>query len=251
MAGADVLRTIHPLVKLALCLAWIAACLTIFDPRFQIATVLIAAAALILLGRASPLLVLALTIPFALFGIGFLTTNLAFHREADFARHVAAHSVLASPGWSVGVTLFLRTIAIGLMSALFAVTTEPGAFVRTLMARAGLSPRIGYALFAVLQLVPDLAAEARQIRLAHAMKRGRPPRRLIGPVESASLLIPLLAFAIRRAGRAAVALEARGLRRADPRTIVNVPAFRRRDLWFAVAAGGLFSLLIPGVLALQ
>jgi energy-coupling factor transport system permease protein len=238
-----VLKTIHPLVKLALCLTWIAACIAVFDPRFQLGTVLIAAAALILLDRISPILVLALMVPFALFGIGFLTTNLAFHEEADFARHVATHSLFASPAWSAGVTLFLRSIAIGLVSGLFALTTDPGGFVRALMAHAGLSPRIGYALFSVLQLVPDLAAEARQIRLAHAMKRGRPPRRIIGPVEAARLLIPLLAFAIRRAGRAAIALEARGLGRTGPRTLISVPAFRRRDLAFMVAAGGLLGTL--------
>jgi len=245
------LKTIHPLVKLALCLAWIAACLAVFDPRFQLTTMLIAAAALILLDRVSPALVLALMVPFALFGLGFLTTNLAFHREADFAQHIAAHSVFSSPGWSVGTTLFLRAIAIGLVSGLFAVTTDPGAFIRTLMAHGGLSPRIGYALFSVLQLVPDLAAEARQIRLAHAMKRGRPPRRLVSPVEAARLLIPLLAVAIRRAGRAAIALEARGLGRASPRTIINVPALHRRDLWFAISAGGLLVLLLAGVVALR
>jgi energy-coupling factor transport system permease protein len=243
------LKSMHPLVKLALCLVWIAACLAVFDFRFQIATVLIAAAALILLDRVSPILVLGLMVPFALFGIGFLTTNLAFHKEADFAQHIAAHAAFASPGWSVGTTLFLRAIAIGLVSGLFAVTTEPGAFVRTLMAHGRLSPRIGYALFSVLQLLPDLAGEAQQIRLAHAMKRGRPPRRLVGPVEAARLLIPLLAFAIRRAGRAAIVLEARGLGRAGPRTIINVPALHRRDLWFAIGASGLLVLLLAGILA--
>jgi energy-coupling factor transport system permease protein len=242
-----VLKTIHPLVKLALCLVWITACLAVFDLRFQLATILIAAAALILLGRMSPILVLALMIPFALFGIGFLTTNLAFHREADFAQHIAAHSVFTSPAWSVGVTLFLRTVAIGLVSGLFALTTDPGALVRALMAQARLSPRIGYALFSVLQLIPDLAAEARQIRLARAMKRGRAPRRLLGPIEAASLLIPLLAFAIRRATRAAIALEARGLGRAGPRTLIGVPRFRRRDLAFAVTMVGLLSLLVAGI----
>jgi hypothetical protein len=46
--------------------------------------ILIAAAALILLDRVSPLAVLALVVPCALFGVGFLTTNLVFHKEADF-----------------------------------------------------------------------------------------------------------------------------------------------------------------------
>jgi energy-coupling factor transport system permease protein len=238
------LRSIHPLVKLVLCLAWIASCVAVLDPWFQVITILVAAAALILLDQVSPIRVLVLLIPFAFFGAGFLTTNLVFHREADFARHVAAQSILAAPGWSVGVTLFLRAVAIGLVSSTFALTTDPGALVRSLMLHCRLSPRIGYALFSVLQLVPDLAAEARQIRLAHAMKNGRAPRRLLGPIEAARLLIPLLAFAIRRAGRAAIALEARGLGRARPRTIAHVPRLWRRDLLFTVAMGGLLSLLL-------
>jgi energy-coupling factor transport system permease protein len=237
------LKTINPLVKVAVCLGWMVACVAIFDPRFQLATILIAATALMLLDRASPLLVLALMVPFALFGIGFLSTNLLFHAEADFARHVAEGKAFASPGFSAGVTLFLRAIAIGMVSALFALTTDPGAFVRALMAHCGLPPRVGYALFAVLQLVPDLAAEARQIRLARAMKRGRPPRRIMSPWEAGGLLIPLLAFAIRRAGRTAIAMEARGLGRARPRTIARVPPIRRRDFLFATSAAGLLSML--------
>jgi energy-coupling factor transport system permease protein len=243
------LKTIHPLVKLTFCLAWLAVCLGVFDPRLQLATILVAATALILLDRVSPILVLTLMLPFALFGFGFLTTNLAFHREADFARHIAEHALFAPPGWSVGLTLLLRTIAIGLLSALFALTTDPGDFVRALMATARLSPRIGYALFSVLQLVTDLAAEARQIRLARAMKRGRAPRRWIGPIETARLLIPLLAFAIRRAGRAAIALEARGLGGSGPRTLIKVPELRRRDLVFSFATTALLALMLAVVVA--
>jgi energy-coupling factor transport system permease protein len=243
------LKTINPLVKVVICLGWMSACVAIFDHRFQLATILIVAAALILLDRVSPFLVLALMVPFALFGIGFLTTNLVFHEEADFARHVAAQAAVASPGLSAGLTLFLRAIAIGMVSALFALTTDPGAFVRALMAHCRLSPRVGYALFSTLQLVPDIAAEARQIRLAQAMKRGRPPRRIVHPGEAASLLIPLLAFAIRRAGRTAIAMEARGFGRARPRTFVRVPPFRRRDLFFAISAAGLLSMLIIALLS--
>lgn len=238
------LKTINPLVKVVICLGWMVACVAVFDQRFQLATILVVAVTLMLFDRASPFLVLALMVPFALFGIGFVTTNLVFHEEAAFAQHVAEGNAFASPGFSAGVTLFLRAIAIGMVSALFALTTDPSAFVRALMAHCGLSPRVGYALFAVLQLVPDLAAEARQIRLAHAMKRGRTPRRIMGPGEAAGLLIPLLAFAIRRAGRTAIAMEARGLGHSSPRTIARVPAFRRRDFLFAVLAAGLLSILV-------
>lgn len=238
------LKTINPLVKFVLCLTWMVVCIAVFDLRFQIATILLVTAALILLDRVPPLLVLLIMVPFALFGFGFLTTNLVFREEADFARHVAEQTVFNSPAFSAGLTLFARAIAIGMVSALFALTTDPGAFVRTLMAHCRLSPKVGYALFSALQLVPDLAQEAQQLRLARAMKRGRPPRRIPGPLEAAGLVVPMLAFAIRRAGRAAIAMEARGLGRGGKRTLTRVPPFRSRDLWFGLAATALLSMLV-------
>ena len=90
-----------------------------------------------------------------------------------------------------------------------------------------------------MQLVPDLAAEAQQMRLARAMKSGRRIRRIPGPVEVAGLVIPLLAYAIRRAGRTAIAMEARGLGPDIPRTILNAPGFHARDwtdAWLASLA---------------
>ncbi|WP_210497288.1 energy-coupling factor transporter transmembrane component T family protein [Microvirga antarctica] len=239
-------RTLNPLSKVAVCAVWLVAAILIFDARFQIGAILIVCIVLVALERTSPLLLLGLMVPFSLFGLGFLTTALLFREDSAFALHVAGESVFGSPAASAGVTLFLRAVACGMISAFFALTTDPGAFVRGLMAHARLPPRFGYALFAALQLVPDLAAEAQQMRLARAMQSGRVLRRLPGPVEAGSLVIPLLAFAIRRAGRTAIAMEARGLDAHGPRTIMAVPPFEWRDAGFAAVAmivlGGLIVL---------
>lgn len=241
------LKTVNPLVKLAVCLIWLAAAVFVFDPRFQLAVILIPVSALVLFDRVSPLRVFALMLPFALFGFGFLTTSVLFRKEADFAAFIASGQPFASPAFSAGITLFLRAIACGMVSVLFALTTDPDAFIRALMAYAKVPPRIGYALFSVLQLLPDLLAEAREIRLARAMKRGRAPRRFPGPLETASLVIPLLAHAIRRAGRTAIAMEARGLGLSRHRTIIHVPPFRGRDLAFAAGALALLVVFVAGV----
>jgi energy-coupling factor transport system permease protein len=229
------LRNLNPLVKLGVCLLWLTAAVLIFDPGFQAATIVAIALALIFINRNSPVAILALMAPFALFGFGILTTNLLFRRDSAFAVALAGETLFASPAFSAGVTLFLRSLACGMISALFALTTDPGAFVRSLMAYCRLSPRVGYALFAVMQLVPDLASEAQQMRLARAMKSGRRPPALPGPREASSLAIPLLAYAVRRAGRTAIAMEARGLS-TGPRTLANVPQFTRGDAVFVVLA---------------
>lgn len=236
------LKALNPLSKLFVCCVWLAACVLVFDLRFQLAAILVPALALVALNRTSPLVLMALMVPFGLFGFGFLTTSLLFRQESDFALRMAGESLLASPQFSAGVTLFLRALACGMISVFFALTTDPGLFVRALMRHAGLPPRIGYSLFAAMQLVPDLAGEAQQMRLARAMKSGGRLRRIPGPVEAASLVIPLLAFAIRRAGRTAIAMESRGLGPDTPRTIMNAPGFRVRDAVFCVVALGALAL---------
>ena len=236
------LTSLNPLSKLVACCLWLAAAVLVFDPRFQLAAILVPALALVGLNRTSPLVLLALMVPFALFGFGFLTTSLLFRQESDFALRMAGESLLASPAFSAGITLFLRALACGMISLFFALTTDPGLFVRALMRHARLPPRVGYSLFAAMQLVPDLAGEAQQMRLARAMKSGRFPRRIPGPFELMSLVIPLLAFAIRRAGRTAIAMEARGLAPDAPRTIMNAPAFHGRDGIFMAVALGMLGL---------
>ncbi|QRM28530.1 energy-coupling factor transporter transmembrane protein EcfT [Microvirga sp. VF16] len=240
------MKALNPLSKLVVCCIWLIAAVLVFDPRFQLAAILTPALVLVVFNRTSPLVLLALMVPFALFGFGFLTTSLLFRQESDFALRMANESVLSSPEFSAGVTLFLRALACGMISVFFALTTDPGLFVRALMQHAGLPPRIGYSLFAAMQLVPDLAGEAQQMRLARAMKSGRRLRRIPSPFELIGLVIPLLAFAIRRAGRAAIAMEARGLSPDAPRTIMNAPAFHGRDGVFVVAALAVLGLCGAG-----
>ena len=174
MAAPDslVLSRVNPLVKLGVCLAWLVAAILIFDPAFQSATIALVVVVLIAFNRTSPGAILLLMVPFALVGVGILTTNLLFHRVSPIGTGPAGGTLFTLPSVAAGVTLFLRSIACGLISALFVLSTDPGSFVRALMAYCRLPARMGYALFAVMQLVPDLAAEAQQMRLAAAMKSG-------------------------------------------------------------------------------
>eukprot|EP00873_Tetraselmis_striata_P030576 jgi/Tetstr1/450840/TSEL_037876.t1 len=177
--------------------------------------------ALVLVGiqRVPPLLLLALMVPFILFGMGFVTTNLLFRQDSDFAMHIAGGDN-GGGALSAGLTLSLRALAIGTISILFALSVDPGAFVRALIAYLRFPARLGYALFVAMQLMPDLLAEAAQMRMARAMRAGRPMRRIPGPREMAALAVPLLAFAVRRAGRSAIAMEARGFGATPTRTML-------------------------------
>jgi energy-coupling factor transport system permease protein len=240
--GCVMLRALNPLSKLLVCAAGLVASVLVFDARFQIALIALTGLSLVVLNRTSPLLLLALMVPFCLFGFGFLTTSLFFRQDSDFAIRVAGEALLTSPAFSAGLTLFLRAVACGMISAFFALTTDPGSLVRGLMVHVRLPPRIGYSLFAAMLLVPDLASEAQQMRIARAMKTGRRIRRVPGPGEIISLVIPLLAYSIRRAGRTAIALEARGLSPNGPRTVMNAPQFSLSDITFTITALGALAL---------
>ena len=167
-------------------------------------------------------------IPFGLFGMGFWTTSLLFHRESGYAVQVARETIVGSTTCSAGAVLFLRSVACGMISAFFVLTTDAGALVRALMFYGKLTPRLGYALFTGMQLVPDLVSELHEMRLARAMKSGCFLTRLPRPREAVSLVVPLLAFAIRRAGNTAVSLEARGLFPNRVRTIFERSGLRTR-----------------------
>ena len=105
------MHQVNPLTTLAVCAAWIVAAMIILDARFLIFTIVLFASALLVMRRTSPLTLLLLMIPFALFGLGFVTTNLLFRQEADFANMVSAEAPVSSDALSAGLTLALRAIA--------------------------------------------------------------------------------------------------------------------------------------------
>ncbi|MFQ6550332.1 energy-coupling factor transporter transmembrane component T family protein [Aestuariibius sp. 2305UL40-4] len=222
------LKSAHPLPKLALCLAWIVASLIVFRLSFQIA--LFAAATLLLLFDARIPLprLLFLMVPFALFGFGFFTTSVLFRAESGFAVQMAQEQSGATDV-APGLVLFFRVMACGMTSAVFALTTDPGQFVRALMQYLRLPTSMVFALMQAMHMVPDLRAEMLQLRMARAIRLGRPLRRFPNPGEALSLAIPLLAYAIRRATRAALSFEARGLQPGRARTNLPQPSIRRTD----------------------
>jgi energy-coupling factor transport system permease protein len=243
------LRGFHPLPKLALCLAWIAASLVIFRLSFQIA-LFVAASLLLLTDARVPLRrLLLLMLPFALFGFGFLTTSVLFRAEAGFALQMAREQGGATD-IAPGLVLFFRVLACGMISAVFALTTDPGQLVRSLMLHLRLPAPMGFALMQAMHMVPDLRAELLQLRMARALRLGRPLRRFPALDEAISLAIPLLAYAIRRATRAALSFEARGLRPGRVRTNFPQPPIRRTDwVLLALGAGGLVAIQIISLLA--
>lgn len=241
---SGLLSKAHPLPKLGLCLLWIGASLMIFDIRFQMIAFALAFGLLWGVERVALWKLLTLTMPFALFGFGFLTTSIMFHRDSGFAVQMSHEQVILVSNAHTGVVLLCRAIACGMISALFALTTDPGRLVRALMLHLRLPAAVGLALLQALHLVPDLGREMQTLRMARAMREGRALHLIPRPIEIFALAIPLLAFAIRRAGRAAIAMEARGFKQGRLRSQLPQPDMTCLDMGVAISGVGTLVLVL-------
>ncbi|WP_235588644.1 energy-coupling factor transporter transmembrane component T family protein [Sporosarcina koreensis] len=151
-------------------------------------------------------------IPFFVMAFGYFWTTLVF--AADKSGPV----VLSI--WSINITkvqlnhalsLSFRVLAFSGLSLLFALTTNPVSFILSLMQQMKLSPKIAYSILVGYQFLPVLKDEFVQIQQAHrlrgAMQEKNVFRRLL---HMRKILLPMLAGAVRKAERAAFAMEARG-----------------------------------------
>lgn len=242
------LRRVHPLAKLALALVWLVALTLVFDARFQGACILTVLGLLLAADRARPRDILLVLIPFALFGSGFLWSHWLHPAAiAGYADSLGDSAARRGGDAAAAIVLFLRAIAYGSVSYAFARTTDAADLVRALMQYLKLPPAFGYGLFSVSQFLPALRQEAEAMRMAHALRSGKPLRRIPTPREIAGMILPLIASALRRADRSALAMELRGLGPGRPRSLARRLRFQRRDPLFLLAGlallAGLYGLV--------
>lgn len=248
MMPAFPLRRVHPLSKLLLALVWLVALTLVFDARFQAACIVTVLVLLIVLDQARPGEILLVLIPFALFGSGFLWSHWLHPAAiADYAESVGDSAARRGGDVAAAIILFLRAIAYGCVSYAFARTTDAADLVRALMQYLKLPPAFGYGLFAVSQFLPALRQEAEAMRMARALRNGKAIRRIPSPGEVMGMILPLIASALRRADRAALAMELRGLAPGRPRSFAKRLDFQRRDPLFLLMGitvlAGLYGLV--------
>jgi len=133
-------------------------------------------------------------------------------------------------GVSVGLAIALRVIAIVSASTVISKTTDPRDIFLSLV-KLGVPYKIAYGLFAALRFIPLMEYEAETIQEAQRV-RGIVTEHA-GPVEwvkqSASLLVPLIASAVRRAMQTGAAWEVRGFGMHPTRTYCRKTRSSRAD----------------------
>ncbi|MSO65031.1 MAG: energy-coupling factor transporter transmembrane protein EcfT [Alphaproteobacteria bacterium] len=243
------LAGVNALTKLAAAVVYFGAVSVVFDLTFQLLVLAATVAALLVLERVQPLHLLKVMVPFALMGLGYLWTNIVFHREAGlYVESLGRFSLWRNPALDDGVIVFLRTVNFGSLSFLFVSSTSPAALAQALMQRARVPPSLAFSVSGAVQFIPLLIEDLHQLRLAHRLRA--PPtggRWWRGPRRYAEMLIPLLAGSVRRAQRSAISMEARGLTHPMRRTYLHRSVFGRADAVFGVIAGLLLAAMAVGL----
>ena len=178
----------------------------------------------------------------ALLSLGMFWTGVLFY--AGPGSEPGAADVWLGPvrvsvaGLVYGLTLAARLWAIFATSLLFVLTTDPVDFVLALIQQGRLPDRIGYGVFAAYRFVPLVEEELANVRAAHQVRnvggKGGPLGRLRAAFGYA---IPLLAIAVRRGERVALAMDSRAFGALPMRTYYRTTTVGRADALFAAGAG--------------
>ncbi|OMH27611.1 cobalt transporter [Tersicoccus phoenicis] len=241
----SVLARAHPLAKLAAALVLTVALLATTDPvcagvALVGELVLVPLAGLTLrtlLVRGWPILVAALV-------SGYGTTVLAPPSGAVLLQ--AGPFDLTSGALTAGVGIALRGLALAVPGILLLATTDPTDLADALAQRLHLPHRFVLGALAAMRLVGLLVAEWSTLSMARRARGVGAGARGIGGVlgrlrAGAGQTVALLVQAIRRAGRLAITMEARGFG-SGRRTWARPSTFHPRDA--VVVAGGVLLAVV-------
>lgn len=182
-----------------------------------------------------------LMLPFFIAAFGYLWTTLLF-----------ADSRTGPVLWSIGsveitmsqlnhaLSLSFRVLAFSSLSLLFALTTDPIIFIRSLMQQLKLSPKIAYGIMVGYQFLPLLKDEFIQVQQVQKLRglddQSNIFKRIIGLRR---VLIPMLAGAVRKAEKVAFAMEARGFTGEPRRVFYHKVTIEKNDFMLAFLFIGL------------
>jgi energy-coupling factor transport system permease protein len=252
-AGQKLLWKVNPSIKL-LAVALSALALTfIFDP----ATPAVLFAITLMAGRfLGGLRVWQQTKPLLIFlvaGVAIVLANLFFNKDNAAAAALLWLGPVKVTGpalWAAG-SLWLRLMCFALLSLVFVRTTPPQYLILSLVHQLRLNHRIAYGTMVGYRMLPLLQSDYHTIRAAQrvrGVKEGRGLLHAWGRLRRYS--IPLLAGSVRKAGRVAIAMDARAFGAFSDRTYRERMVIRRGDWVFLAVVLVVVAALVLGFVLL-
>ena len=137
--------------------------------------------------------------------------------------------ITSAAAWQAAALPASRVVAVALPGLVAAVAIDPTALADALVVRARVPARPAYSVLAGLRLLPLLAEEWTILARAGRARGSGGSGPFVRTRAFVSMAMRLLVAALRRGGRLAIALDARGLRSDTPRTVARPPRWRWAD----------------------
>jgi energy-coupling factor transport system permease protein len=240
----------NPTIKLA-ALALVALVLTfIFDPATPAAIFVVTLMAGRFGGRLRMRDQLRPLWIFAVVGVAILLANILFNKEnasSSTLVHLGAVKVTGAGLWAAG-TLWLRLLSFALLSLVFVKTTQPQRLILSLVHQLHLNYRVAYSTLVGYRMLPLLQTDYRTIRAAQRVRGAAEKRGFWHSWSRARrYTLPLLTGAVRRAGRVAIAMDARAFGAQPRRSYRERMVVRRGDWLFLGSVAVLTAALVVGL----
>jgi energy-coupling factor transport system permease protein len=249
------LARVNPFLKLCTLLVVCLSLTLVFDPitpAVFLAWALLAALAVERLPLRSVILPM---LPLLFAVVGIFLSNILFNRgnaESEALFYLGSLKV-TEVALLTASSISLRILAIAAFSVTFVRTTEASDLILSLVQQARLNHRLAYGLMAGYRMLPLLQEEYRTIRMAQRVRGVGDGGAVFGWAgRLRHTFMPLLAGSVRRAGRVALAMDARAFGAHTERTYRRSLVVRKADWAFlggsvVLAAGIIACLAVLGV----
>ncbi|WP_067726017.1 energy-coupling factor transporter transmembrane component T family protein [Oceanobacillus damuensis] len=228
------LQRLNPSLKALTILLFVVLLALIFDPitpsLFLIWTVSIT----FLFGKVAWKKYVLYFIPFMIFAFGMLWTTVIFADAPANKNDILLIFGMEYPRESIltALALSLRVLNVAALSLLFIFTTNIAHFILSMMQQLRLPPKIAYAVLAGYRFLPMMRDEIKIIHDAHRVRGVNQAKTIKEKWNNYKRYsIPLLASAIRKAERTAMAMESKGFTGDKDRTFYRQFTIRKTD-WF-------------------
>lgn len=187
---------------------------------------------------------------FLIAGVAILLANIFFNKEnaaSEALIWVGPVKITGPALWAAG-SLWLRLMCFALLSLVFVRTTSPQYLILSLIHQVHLNCRVAYGTMVGYRMLPLLQADYETIRAAQRVRGVREGRGVLhawGRLRRYA--IPLLAGSVRKAGRVALAMDARAFGAFPDRTYRLRMVVRRGDWIFLVAVLAMVAALVVGL----
>lgn len=233
--GDSFLHRRNPSLKLLCLMVMVLAVTLAFDPWTPTVFFLLALVILPLLGHVSlRTLRMPLLFFFILGALGFVGSNALFYaptvgKPLTILWQGGTFRV-SIEGIRVGISLAMRMMAIVFFSMIFVATTDPTDLVLSLIQNVRFPFRLGYGILVAYRFLPLWRTELEVIRAAHRIRGVGERTTLSGRWEQLRrYAVPLLANAIRKSERVAIAMDSKAFGALPRRTYYRKLEVTRAD----------------------